>query len=186
MSTVKRPLTIELSLLGLVRQQPMHPYEIHQRLTTTALSDVWRIKQAHLYALLHRLEDEGLLVGTTENQINRPPRRMLRLTEQGRAAFDEWMRAPVTHGRDFRLEFLAKLYFAHQEGAAATQSLIDQQRNACQRLLDDLDHREATLPTDHVYRHLVVQFRRGQIQAILAWLDACRIVLHAGRLNVAR
>ena len=42
------------------------------------------------------------------------PRKMLRLTPRGREAFAEWVRNPVEHGRDFRLEFLAKLYFATQ------------------------------------------------------------------------
>lgn len=174
MSGVRHPLTIEFALLGLVQRRPMHPYEIHQHLCNdSALGEVWRVKQAHVYALLRRLEEEGFLIGVTETQKSRPPRRVLSLTMQGREAFAEWMRTPVSHGRDFRLEFLAKLYFAHQEGADAVQSLITQQRRACQQLLDDLDHRAATLPPDQLYRRLVVQFRRGQIQAALAWLDTC-------------
>ncbi len=178
MSGVRHPLTIEFALLGLVRHRPMHPYEIHQHLRNkSVLGDVWRVKQAHLYALLRRLEEEGFLIGVTETQTNRPPRRLLSLTARGREAFAGWMRTPVTHGRDFRLEFLAKLYFAHQEGSDAVQSLIAQQRRACQQLLDDLDTKAAAVPPDQSYRRLVIQFRRGQIQAAMAWLDACRAEL---------
>jgi DNA-binding PadR family transcriptional regulator len=183
MSGIKRPLTIEFALLGLVRQRPMHPYEIHQQLSNAALSDVWRIKQAHLYALLRRLEDEGFLIGVAEIRSNRPPRRVLSLTRQGREAFAEWMRTPVTHGRDVRIEFLVKLYFAHQEGADAVYSLIAQQRRACQQLLDDLHHKAAALSPDQTYHRLVLQFRCGQIQATLAWLDTCSTELSQGRVN---
>lgn len=181
MSGIRHPLTIEFTLLGLVRQRPMHPYEIHQHLCNdAALSDIWRVKQAHLYALLRRFEEEGFLVGVAETQRNRPPRRVLSLTVQGHEAFAKWMHSPVTHGRDFRLEFLAKLYFAHQEGADAVQSLIAQQRSACQQLLNDLDSKAARVPPDQPYRRLVIQFRRGQMEAALAWLDACRVELTPG------
>jgi DNA-binding PadR family transcriptional regulator len=174
MSNIRHPLTIEFALLGFVRQQPMHPYELYQRLhSDSALGEVWRIKQAHLYALIRRLEDEGYLVSATMSQVNRPPRRVLSITERGHAAFAEWMRTPVIRGRDFRLEFLAKLYFAHQEGAATAQSLIAQQRWICQRMLDHLDEQAAALTSDQPYRRLVAQFRRGQIQAMLAWLETC-------------
>ncbi|MCS6839945.1 MAG: PadR family transcriptional regulator [Roseiflexus sp.] len=178
MSGVRHPLTIEFALLGLVQRRPMHPYEIYQHLRKeSALGEVWHIKQAHLYALLRRLEEEGFLIGVTETQRNRPPRRVLSLTARGREAFTGWMRTPVPHGRDFRIEFLAKLYFAHQEGADAVELLIAQQRRTCQRLLDDLDNKAATLPPDQPYRRLVIRFRRGQIQAALAWLDSCRAEL---------
>lgn len=178
MSGVRHPLTIEFALLGLVRRRPMHPYEIHQYLRNdSALGEVWRIKQAHLYALLRRFEEEGFLIGATETQRNRPPRRVLSLTAKGRVAFAAWMRTPVAHGRDFRLEFLAKLYFAHQEGAEVVQSLIAQQQRACRRLLDELDHKVAALPPAQPYYRLVIRFRYGQIQAALTWLDACHAAL---------
>ena len=174
MSNIRHPLTIEFALLGFVRQQPMHPYELYQRMHgDSALGEVWRIKQAHLYALLRRLEDEGYLMSATSSQGNRPPRRVLSITERGRARFAEWMRTPVVRGRDFRLEFLSKLYFAHQEGEATARFLIAQQRWICRRMLDDLDKQVATIAPDQPYRRLVAQFRRGQIQAMLAWLETC-------------
>lgn len=181
MSGIKHPLTIEFALLGLIRQQPMHPYEVYQRLCTDpALGDIWRIKQANLYALLRRLEEEGFLVAFTETPGNRPPRRVLSLTMHGHEVFSRWMRTPVTRGRDVRLEFLAKLYFAHQEGTDAVQVLLAHQRRACQQLLDTLDQKVRALPHDQSYRRLVTQFRRGQIQAMLAWLETCRAELAAG------
>ncbi len=184
MSSIRHPLTIEFALLGLVWQRPMHPYEVHQHLrNNSALGEVWRVKQAHLYALLRRFENEGFLTGVIQTQESRPPRRVLRLTTRGREAFAEWMRTPVTHGRDFRLEFLAKLYFAHQDGIDTVQSLITRQQHACQQLLDHLDTKAATVSPDQPYRRLVIQFRRGQIQAALAWLETCRTELIPGVSN---
>src|SRR5689334_12879542 len=113
MPRVKDPLTLEYALLGFIQMEPIHAYEIHQRLEQTEMVGlVWRLKQRQLYALLERLEAEGYLASTTELQENRPPRRMLHLTPSGAAAFQRWLTLPVEHGRDFRQEFMVKLYFA--------------------------------------------------------------------------
>ncbi|HEX6817416.1 MAG TPA: helix-turn-helix transcriptional regulator [Ktedonobacterales bacterium] len=168
---------IEHAPLGLLRQYPMHAYEMYQQLLRgaegQALARVWRLKQSHLYALLARLEANGYLAGTTETQGTRPPRRVLRLTPAGDAAFAEWVVAPVHHGRDFRLEFLAKLYFAEREGPATVKSLLTCQREACALWLVNLNTQADELGAEHRFDKLVLQFRVSQIEAILGWLNVC-------------
>lgn len=179
-ATKKPSLALEHALLGLLRQQSMHAYEMYQRLAQTeALGLVWHLKQSHLYALLARLEEDGYIEGTTEPQGTRPPKRILRLTARGRAAFEAWVVAPVAHGRDFRLEFLAKLFFAAETGPDAIAALIDRQRTVCREWLDGLRAQEVAKDRERPYEWLVVQFRRGQIEAILGWLDTCATTLNA-------
>ena len=177
----KKPsLALEHALLGLLAQQPMHAYEMYQRLVQTeALGLVWHLKQSHLYALLARLEEDNYITGTTEPQGTRPPKRVLRLTAHGKAAFEAWVEAPVAHGRDFRLEFLAKLFFAAEASPRAAATLIDRQRGVCRGWLDDLGRKEEAIDRERPYEWLVVQFRRGQIEAILGWLETCATTLGA-------
>jgi PadR family transcriptional regulator, regulatory protein AphA len=171
---IKQPLTIEHALLGFLRQQPMHAYEIHQTLMRNqALGLVWHLKQSLVYVMLERLEAEGYITGSLEPQGNRPPRKLLQLTPSGQAAFAQWLLAPVDHGRDFRLEFLAKLYFASQSDPANAVALIAAQQRACRDWLVDLRAKASTLPDTRNYDWLVLQFRIGQIEAILTWLDTC-------------
>jgi PadR family transcriptional regulator AphA len=173
------PVGIEHALLGLLRSQPMHAYEMHQQLLRAeALGLVWHLKQGHLYALLARLESTGLIAATTEAQGRRPPRRILALTPAGDAAFAAWLATPVAHGRDFRLEFLAKLYFAAREGSAAVGALVAHQRAACAEWLADLRAQaNAAAEAARPYDALVLEFRIGQMAAILPWLDRCEEVL---------
>src|SRR5690349_7557850 len=104
---------LECALLGLLRDHPMHAYEMYLQLQRTEqLGLVWHLKQGNLYALLTALEADGLLASTTEPQETRPPRKVLHLTPDGEAAVSHWLALPVQHGRDFRQEFLAKLYLA--------------------------------------------------------------------------
>lgn len=171
---VKQPLTIEHALLGFVRRQPMYGYEIHQQLQESKdLGMVWRIKQSQLYALLAKLEQVGYLQGTLEGQGSRPPRKMLQLTDEGLEAFTHWIGSPVQHGRDFRLEFLAKLYFARNESNEAALTLAACQRDASHIQLIELRQQASRLTQADSYDWLVLQFRIGQIEAILAWLDVC-------------
>jgi PadR family transcriptional regulator AphA len=174
MPMLKQPLTIEYALLGLVRRQPMYGYEIHQRLLASVeLGLVWRVKQSQLYAHLTRLEEEGLLRSTVEPQGLKPSRKMLHLTPEGEAAFLRWVRSPVEHGREFRLEFLAKLYFARQEGVPAALELTARQRRTSIERLASLKAQAEALAAERPYDWLVLDYRIGQLEAALSWLDRC-------------
>jgi len=169
---------LEPALLGLLRTQPRHAYELHQALQTTeALAIVWHLKQGNLYALLAKLEEAGYVASTLEPHGTRPPRKMLRLTERGQEAFGQWLQSPVEHGRDFRLEFLAKLYFAAQEGSEAVGTLITRQRAECHAWVAELERQVQAIAPERPFERLVLQFRSSQLDAILAWLDTCEATL---------
>lgn len=169
------PLTIELALLGFVRDEPMHGYEIYQKLVAGGgIGDVWSVKQPLLYAHLKRLEAEGLVSGTVEMQIDRPARRLLAITPAGEAAFAQWLVRPITRGRDLRLEFLAKLYFARREGHAVALRLLDAQDKQLSQWLERLAARRHELPAGAIYERLVIDYRRSQVTAALTWLVAVR------------
>jgi DNA-binding PadR family transcriptional regulator len=154
----------------------MHGYEIHQQLSDpTGLGLVWRLKQSQLYALLAKLEHEGYVTPTIEYQDARPPRKMFELTETGQTAFLDWVQRPVPQGRNLRLDFLAKLYFAQYEEPEMATRLLERQRTACQNWLRQQESEIEALRQP--YDWLVHKFRLGQIEAMLAWLDQCERVM---------
>lgn len=168
------PEGLDYALLGLLQRGPLHAYEMYQRLRhSESLGQVWQLKQSHLYALVARMEDQGLIVGAMEPQGTRPPRRVLALTDAGTVAYTAWVTSPVRHGRDFRLVFLAKLACAANEGPSTIAALITEQRDACLAWERDLRERSAALPGQQPYDRLVLEFRAGQIAAILTWLARC-------------
>ncbi len=172
---VRLPLTVEQALLGFLRRQPMHGYEIHQKLSdATGIGRVWRLKQSQLYALLNRLEEEGYIAATQELQENRPPRNVYHLTPDGETTFLDWVTEPVAHGRQFRVEFMVKLYFARLENPEVLQQLLDRQETACREWLTTNEAEAESLQQTAPYDWLVYRFRIGQIQAMLDWLELCR------------
>jgi DNA-binding PadR family transcriptional regulator len=170
---VKKPLTIEHALLGLLGHEPSHGYDLYRRLSDPAgLGLVWRLKQSRLYALLARLEAAGYVQAAVEPQDARPARKVYSLTPAGREAYQRWRQEPVAHGRQLRLEFLAKLYCARAESNRVAEELIRRQQQVCrgwrreqQALADEAVHRP--------YDRLVHLFRVGQIDAMLRWLTQC-------------
>ena len=175
---IAEALTTEHALLGLLREQPRHGYALYQVLTEPdGLWAIWRMKQSQLYALLTKLEDRGYLRATTEPQEGRPPRKVYALTRQGDAAFDRWLCEPVARGRQFRVDFMAKLYFARRQGPALARSLIERQRAACHEWLDHLTAGSARDQSEALFSRLVRSYRVGQIRAMLDWLNECEEVL---------
>jgi DNA-binding PadR family transcriptional regulator len=172
---VRRSLSIEHALLGILRQGPLHGYQLHQRLSDPAgLKQVWYVKQAQLYALLGRLEEAGYVASSVQQQETRPTRRVFHLTETGEQAFQTWMFNPVLRPRQMRQEFQAKLYFAFQEDRQFCYRLITMQRQTCQQWLVQREkYAEQGHPGD-TFSWLVDQYRIGQIHAMLAWLDICQ------------
>lgn len=170
------PLDIEWSLLGFLHQEPRHGYALHRKLSQSkGLGIVWNLKQSQLYALLDKLEQRGYIEHTLEPQASRPPRKVYALTPEGEDALHAWLEEPVAHGRDIRMEFLAKLYFARREGPNSVRRLLNAQRQICQNWLrlqqaSDGDQEEP-------YTWLVRQFRAGQIEAMLDWLNLCEETL---------
>lgn len=180
MKTAATTLTVEYALLGFVYDRPIHGYEIYQQLSAPqGLWQVWRMKQSQLYALLTKLEEEGYLLTTLQPQEARPPRKVYSLTATGRAAFEQWLTTPITHGRQMRLEFLAKLYFAYRQGPSVVAPLLEQQVLTCRRWLTELQEQGNTTATVDPFAQAVYYFRVTQVESFLTWLLLCQAALPA-------
>lgn len=163
-------LATEIALLGFPRKQPLHGYEIYRRLNETPeLRAVWRMKQSRLYALLARLEEEGLLQATHEPQDNRPPRKVFHLTPAGESIFDQWLIEPVRLPREMRLDFMLKLYFALDEGPSVVAELIRRQQVVCANWLAIQKKKDVT---GSAYLAFVRRYRYGHIESIQNWLTS--------------
>ena len=83
---------VEPALLLLLRERPMHGYELLERLPEVT-GDEARVDVGNLYRVLRALEDEGIVTSEWSAELPGPARRTYELTEAGRRLLDRWAEA---------------------------------------------------------------------------------------------
>ena len=167
----KEPITYEHALLGFLIESPMHAYALHVALVQSPLGAVWHLKQSACYAMIARLAAEEMLDTGSEDDAR--GKRALTITPHGYACFRQWCVTPVPHPRDMRIEFLAKLYFATSISPTERRMLIAAQHH-------QIAYWYPKNTPSHGFHHDVFTYRRGQIDAIAAWL--AQLLTHADDL----
>jgi PadR family transcriptional regulator AphA len=164
----------EYALLGFLYQQAGHGYELHQRLTTE-LGYIWGVSQSQTYAILKRLEIQGSISATHEEQKKLPARLHLQITEAGRRQFEQWFNTSSGGSvRAIRLEFLTRLYFARKLFPDIVQRLIEDETADIQATLARMEKILATIPPEQTFNRLGLELRIRQLNSVLDWLKECR------------
>lgn len=79
---------IEPSVLLLLRERPMHGYELLDRAADVARVDV--VDVGNLYRLMRTLEEEGIVTSEWSADLPGPAKRTYALTDAGRRLLDGW------------------------------------------------------------------------------------------------
>jgi PadR family transcriptional regulator, regulatory protein PadR len=91
---------VEPSLLLLLRERPLHGYELIERLPE--LAGEGRVDVGNLYRLLRALEGEGLVSSEWSADLPGPAKRTYELTDEGRRLLDRWAEALRQAQRDLQ------------------------------------------------------------------------------------
>ena len=164
---MKNRLPTEYVLLGALFQGPKHGYEIMNFLDS-ALQSTWHVSSSQLYVLLKRLESQGLLKCSLKAQKTRPAKRVFSLTPVGRKGFLDWLRSPVEHVRDLRIEFIAKLFFFHRLSVKGGEDLIKIQVESLEGLKKKL--RKGRDKENDPFKKTVLGIKLLTIEAWVQWL----------------
>jgi len=84
----------ELLLLGLLRKQEMHGYQLADFLDTH-LGIFFDLKKATAYNLLGKMEERGWVTSHEEREGRRPVRRVYAITPEGEALFQNLLRTSL-------------------------------------------------------------------------------------------
>jgi DNA-binding PadR family transcriptional regulator len=163
-------------LLGLLMSGPKHGYELYQELEQD-LAGVWQIGLSQLYAQLKQLQEAGFVDIQVEPQPNRPPRKVYHVTDEGRDLFLHWLRQPTPYLRLIRVEFLLRLYLFKRLSLPGVEHLVAAQRTVCSEQADRFER--AATEAGSGFPRLVYEFRQGQMEAVIRWLDRCIEVLRS-------
>jgi PadR family transcriptional regulator, regulatory protein AphA len=159
------------TLLGLLAAQASHGYDLLEAFRNpAALGRVWSMSTSQIYAVLKRLERDGLIIGRQVAGDAYAPRIEYQLTEAGQFRLRAWLDDPYPSPsvRRVRVEFLSRLYVAQRLGLDPAP-IITHQRAACQRDLDRLRQERATAPVEG----LALALHTQQMEMVLVWLETC-------------
>jgi len=145
---------LELAILGLLKEQPLHGYELKKRLGET-LGFVWGVSFGSLYPALRRLERSGAIERVEEldgpvavpvpatgslsgesaaarlrrrTRPNRRTRKAFRITPVGEELFAQLLVAEPTAGGDEEKAFALKLAFCRYLPPDARLELLERRR----------------------------------------------------------
>ena len=83
---------LALSLLSLLAQKPMYPYEMAQTLKARGKESNFKINWGSLYTVVQNLERHGFIeAAATEREGRQPERTTYQITERGTAELRDWM-----------------------------------------------------------------------------------------------
>src|SRR5260370_13045780 len=132
---------LALSLLELLNEGPMHPYELAGTMRDRHHDEFIRLNFGSLYHTVDSLERAGWIVPTEkEKEGNRPERTIYRLTDPGRTILLQVVSEIIAEPRREYLFFSAGLMFMHHLDAAIAAELLARRAQALQALIAKLSH----------------------------------------------
>ncbi len=168
----------EYALLGFLYEHPRHGYALHRQLVAE-LGHVWHVSQSQTYTILKRLEIQGWISSTTQEQDKLPARQNLQITENGRRRFEQWLETPSGSSvRAIRLEFITRLYFAWKFFPNKLQPILEAQSAEINSTLAWLEMNQSTIPPEQTFNHLSLELRIQQLQAVRDWVSRCRKIFN--------
>ncbi len=166
----------EHAILGLLyfEQGGGHGYDLARHFADDqALGNVLKLEPGMLYHHLKKMARTGWVTVDIEPQGTRPPRQVYTLTDEGTSELLRWLREPVGHTREIRLEFLVKLYFARLLDPDLAMELIRGQLDKSREMESGLESRLAgSVPPSSDFARQVLDLRLLQTRAAITWLES--------------
>ena len=172
----------EHAILGLLAEidEGAHGYDLARYFSAEEpLGAIVHLEPGMLYHHLKKLSKAGWVTAKVEQQGTRPPRQVYQLSDAGRDELLRWLAEPVERTREIRLDFLVKLFFALRTDSGLAGQLFQHQQDTLERNAaklteqsESLASRESVNDGEREFTLAVLDLRRSQTEAALAWLES--------------
>jgi DNA-binding PadR family transcriptional regulator len=161
-------VSVRHGLLALLAEGPSYGYQLRTRLEART-GGTWPLNIGQVYTTLSRLERDGLVAATEEDGQS-----TYRITDAGRAAVTDWFAGPVERSAPARDELAIKLALAVGSPTADVRRVVQVQRSATMRAMQELTRLKARADADaDLAWTLVLDALVFQAEAEVRWLDHC-------------
>ncbi|WP_129631585.1 PadR family transcriptional regulator [Candidatus Oscillochloris fontis] len=157
----------QLLLLGLLRAQEMHGYQLNEFIDQQ-MNFCVDLKRSTAYYLLDKLCRDGYVEEEVEREGNRPERKVYHITPTGEALFQDLLRQNLSvYAPPFYPEDMG-IIFEHQLPPAESLALLHTRREAILRHRERVHALYQHLPPSHT---AVIDHHILHLEAELTWVD---------------
>jgi DNA-binding PadR family transcriptional regulator len=168
-------MSIRHAILGILREAPMHGYQIAGELERRIGGG--RYNGAQVYQGLYALAERGLVVASTPEPGTGRDRRPFSITPEGVSTFERWLREPFLPSRPARDDAVVKLVFLGLEDVGRLVAMLERLRRqhlrrlAGSKIAEPTEHTAPLGPTS--FAELGSAALRFREEAELRWIDHC-------------
>jgi DNA-binding PadR family transcriptional regulator len=169
------------AVLGMLSYKSMSGYEM-KKLVDNSIAHFWNENYGHIYPVLKRLEEDGLVTKKTEHAEGKPSRHVYSLTGRGKKDLHEWLLLPPERPI-LRIELLLKLFFGQEVSTDTMIRHVEQEMAFCKgtlSLFDQIEKRmDSPKPKSKRVPYGLITLRYGQYyyRAILDWCKDTQNIL---------
>ena len=176
---------LALSILELLNERPMHPYELAATMRSRHYDEFVRLNFGSLYHTVEVLERDGWIVpAEREKEGRRPERTIYRLTDSGRDVLLKAVADIVSQPRREYQHFSAGLMFMHHLSAKTAAQLLEQRAERLHAVVTKLSHLLDELLTTHSRLALIeLEHKIALIEAERDWVRNVAKEITNGRLE---
>jgi DNA-binding PadR family transcriptional regulator len=180
---------IDLLLLGLLLDRPMHGYELYQQIQAEGIDDWFNVSMAGVYYSLGKLRDQEFVAESRQRGARSARKSIYRLTEEGRAAFFSAMESQALSQERAYLEYDLVIYLLNRLPLQRAIALLEQHQAF---LAEQAQQTQNTLDTERErggspLRLAVLDHGRRYLEMEQAWLgDVIRSIEGEDEASYAR
>jgi DNA-binding PadR family transcriptional regulator len=165
---------LELAILGLLKDRPMHGYQLSRELTEQ-LGGFWRVSYGSLYPTLRRLERQEAVepnAGPEAPTAGRRRRTTYRITEEGERLFLQLLQETPHDTQSEEARFRVRLAFFRYLPPETRLRLLERRRASLEDRLSSISASLATASgRADAYALSLMQHGRDATEQDLAWID---------------
>lgn len=161
-------MSIRQGLLALLEPQPMYGAQLRAQFEART-GATWPLNIGQVYTTLGRLERDALVAADGEDDQGHP---LYRITDAGRQEVSSWFATPVERSTPPRDELAIKLAIAVTLPGVDVQAIIQRQRTATVRALQDYTRLKQAGDAELAWV-LVLDSLVFAAEAEVRWLDHC-------------
>ena len=161
---------LELAVLGLLKERPMHGYQLSRELGDS-LGGLWRVSYGSLYPTLRRLEADAAIESEAGDVRGARRKKVYRITPKGEQIFLELLQESPQDTQTEDARFRMRLAFFRYLPPETRIRLLERRRQALQERLATIAESLRTGRRTDDYGRALIEHNRSVTESDITWLE---------------